>query len=234
MAEGKKSALIYCDIIHTVEELDDVDAGLLFKHFLRYVNDLNPEPPSKLIKIVFEPIKQSLKRDLKKWQAISNKNRDNANKRWEKENATASDRMPTDAKNADRDIDRDRVKDIVIVKGSTSINIKPDENFVLDLPEIKINAAIEYISITKNTKADRNLILSLWTIFKQKNFTGENFYPSKSKIFSHFFESLKFEKINGTHQRTPAGVKSNPKTAGFTKLRNNLEEQLRGTGQEDY
>lgn len=50
-----------------VEELDDADAGLLFKHYLRYINDQNPEPPTKLIKIVFEPIKQSLKRDLKKW-----------------------------------------------------------------------------------------------------------------------------------------------------------------------
>jgi len=67
MAENKKSVLLYCDIIHTVEELDDADAGLLFKHYLRYINDQNPEPPSKLIKIVFEPIKQNLKRDLKKW-----------------------------------------------------------------------------------------------------------------------------------------------------------------------
>src|SRR6185436_13582660 len=67
MAENKKSVLLYCDIIHSVEELDDADAGLLFKHYLRYINDQNPEPPSKLIKIVFEPIKQNLKRDLKKW-----------------------------------------------------------------------------------------------------------------------------------------------------------------------
>lgn len=73
MAKDKKSVLLYCDIIHTVEELDDVDAGLLFKHYLRYINDQNPEPPSKLIKIVFEPIKQNLKRDLKKWESKQEK-----------------------------------------------------------------------------------------------------------------------------------------------------------------
>lgn len=73
MANNKKSVLLYCDIIHTVEQLDDVDAGMLFKHYLRYINDQNPEPPSKLIQIVFEPIKQNLKRDLKKWEEKSNK-----------------------------------------------------------------------------------------------------------------------------------------------------------------
>ena len=70
MANGKKSVLLYCDIIHTVEELSDDEAGRLFKHYLRYINDLNPEPPDKLIKIVFEPIKQTLKRDLKAWESI--------------------------------------------------------------------------------------------------------------------------------------------------------------------
>lgn len=71
MAQDKKSVLLYCDIIHTVEQLDDADAGLLFKHYLRYINDLNPEPPNKLIQIVFEPIKQNLKRDLRKWEATN-------------------------------------------------------------------------------------------------------------------------------------------------------------------
>lgn len=87
MAENKKSVLLYCDIIHTVEELDDVDAGLLFKHYLRYINDQNPEPPSKLIKIVFEPIKQNLKRDLKKWdetkQSRSIAGKAGAEARWQ-------------------------------------------------------------------------------------------------------------------------------------------------------
>lgn len=68
MAENKKSVLLYCDIIHTVEELNDDEAGRLFKHYLRYINDLNPDAPDKLTKIIFEPIKQTLKRDLKKWE----------------------------------------------------------------------------------------------------------------------------------------------------------------------
>lgn len=73
MAENKKSVLLYCDIIHTVKELTDQEAGRLFKHYLAYINDLNPTPLDKLTQIVFEPIKQNLKRDLKKWNEISDK-----------------------------------------------------------------------------------------------------------------------------------------------------------------
>ena len=60
MAEGKKSVLLYCDIIHTVEKLDNDTAGELFKHYLRYVNDLNPSTGNPIVDLVFEPIKQDL------------------------------------------------------------------------------------------------------------------------------------------------------------------------------
>jgi len=71
--EEKKSIIVYADWINVFEELDDAEAGKLIKHFFRYVNDLNPEPPDKLTKIAFEPIKLTLKRDLKKWELIREK-----------------------------------------------------------------------------------------------------------------------------------------------------------------
>jgi len=114
MAENKKSFLLYCDIIHTVEKLTDEQAGKLLKHTLKYVNDLNPTPEDILTEIAFEPIKQSLKRDLLKYEGIRIKNKENANKRWaDKNNATASERIPSDTKNADSDSDSDIVKDII-------------------------------------------------------------------------------------------------------------------------
>lgn len=64
---GKKSFILYTDLIHVVETLEDNEAGALLKHLLRYVNDLNPEPPDRLTQIVFEPIRQQLKRDLGEW-----------------------------------------------------------------------------------------------------------------------------------------------------------------------
>jgi hypothetical protein len=68
MATNKKSVILYCDIIYTINELSDEEAGKLFKHYLAYINDLDPIPIDKLTQIVFEPIKQQLKRDLIKWE----------------------------------------------------------------------------------------------------------------------------------------------------------------------
>ena len=68
MAEEKKSFILYVDLIHTIEKLPNEDAGELFKHILRYVNDKNPTTENILVDVTFEPIKQQLKRDLKAWE----------------------------------------------------------------------------------------------------------------------------------------------------------------------
>lgn len=70
MAENKKSFILYCDLIHTVEKMPDDKAGKLMKHLLRYVNDMNPECDDMVVDVVFEGIKQQLKRDLKHWEEI--------------------------------------------------------------------------------------------------------------------------------------------------------------------
>ncbi len=88
MAENKKSFLLYTDLIHTVKKLNDEQAGKLFKHVLEYVNDLNPETDDILLQVCFEPIRQSLKRDLQKYELIkenkSKAGKKGANKRWQK------------------------------------------------------------------------------------------------------------------------------------------------------
>lgn len=118
MAENKKSFLVYCDWIYTIKKLITKDreentnnAGELFYHLLQYVNDQDPEPVNMIIDISFEPIKQQLKRDLRKYEEICKKNSENAHKRWDKNNATASDRIPPDAKHADIDNDSDNGRD---------------------------------------------------------------------------------------------------------------------------
>ena len=68
MADNKKSFLLYCDLIHTVKKLSNEQAGDLFKQILSYVNDENPIIDNVLIELVFEPIKQQLKRDLSTWE----------------------------------------------------------------------------------------------------------------------------------------------------------------------
>lgn len=68
MAENKNSFILYCDLIHTITHLTDEQAGKVFKHLLEYVNDKNPTTDDVVTKVAFEPIRQSLKRDLKKYE----------------------------------------------------------------------------------------------------------------------------------------------------------------------
>jgi len=110
MAENKKSFLFYCDWQQTFEALPNEKAGELIKHLLKYVNDENPESDDVLINAVFANIKQTLKRDLKKWESKSQKNSENAKKRWDANaceritsDANVKIEMPIDANHADRD-----------------------------------------------------------------------------------------------------------------------------------
>ena len=68
MATDKKGFILYSDLIHTIEKMPSDKAGELFLHILKYVNDQNPVANDILIDIAFEPIKQSLKRDLIKYE----------------------------------------------------------------------------------------------------------------------------------------------------------------------
>lgn len=68
MAEGKKSFVAYVDWKDTFDALPDEKAGQLVKHLFSYVNDENPISEDILINAVFANIKNSLKRDLKKFE----------------------------------------------------------------------------------------------------------------------------------------------------------------------
>jgi hypothetical protein len=73
MAKDKKGFILYADLIYTVDKMPSEKAGDLFKHILKYVNDLNPITTDLIIELTFEPIKQQLKRDLNKWEDKSQK-----------------------------------------------------------------------------------------------------------------------------------------------------------------
>ena len=73
MAEGKASFVLYTDLIHLVRKLPREIRGDLFLIILEYVNDNLSivevmEEADILLSVTFEPIKQQLKRDLKKYE----------------------------------------------------------------------------------------------------------------------------------------------------------------------
>lgn len=67
--EGKNSFLLYTDLIHIVRKMPKEKRGDLLMVILEYVNDLEPNVDDDIVlSLVFEPIKQGLKRDLTKWK----------------------------------------------------------------------------------------------------------------------------------------------------------------------
>ena len=151
MAEGKKSVLLYCDLIHTVEKMDDETAGKFFKHYLRYINDQDPVTDNQLIDIVFEPVKQSLKRDLKKWDGIREKRSKAglASAKKRKQKATNSTRV--------KSVQHNSTSPTVSVSVNGSVNV----NDILLEKETKgvFNDWLEYRKeIKKPIKSERSLI----------------------------------------------------------------------------
>lgn len=82
MAENKKSFIAYVNWHNTFSKLTDEEAGRMIKHLLAYVNDMNPEflPEDRLLDILFEPIKATLKDDLVKWERYIEKQKANGKK----------------------------------------------------------------------------------------------------------------------------------------------------------
>jgi len=120
MAEGKKSVLLYCDIIHTVEKLDDETAGKLFKHYLRYINDEHPETDDLLVEVSFEPMKQNLKRDLVKWEERAKRSQENGKKGGRPRTQT----NPEKPSGLNGNPDEPKEPDTVNVKGNVTDTVK--------------------------------------------------------------------------------------------------------------
>lgn len=170
MAKDKQSFLLYCDLIKVVEKLPEKKAGQLFLHILRYVNDLNPETDDLMINIAFEPVKLQLKRDLKKYESICDRNKNNGLKggRPEKENPKEPKKPsglfgnPKEPKKADTDTDTDTD----IKKEHTQQNFSDSqirsiykfaENEMLQL-EIELkNSRAQIEQISKNLNIDFNI-----------------------------------------------------------------------------
>ena len=80
MAKDKTSFILYADQRSYFDKLTDEEAGRLIKHIFSYVNDENPNPIDRITDLSFEPIKLQLKRDLKKYEVVVNRNQENGKK----------------------------------------------------------------------------------------------------------------------------------------------------------
>lgn len=146
MAENKKSFLLYCDVIHTVAKLTDEQAGDVFKHILAYVNDLNPTPNNVITEIVFEPIKQQLKRDLTRWEGERSKRSEAGKKgmaeRWKKDNND----MPTITE------DNNVIDPITLVTDNVTVTVNVTDNVIIEKYKTVLMSAIEMADVPDQHK----------------------------------------------------------------------------------
>lgn len=184
MAEEKKGFLLYSDIIHTIEKLTDEQAGVLFKHILKYVNDENPECKDLITEIAFEPIKQSLKRDLLKWDDKKQKRSEagiaGATKRWQNI-ANDSKRIKPIANIAVNVNDNVSVKDIY--KSFAHLSITNDEvkKLLVNYSSNQISDILNDIENYKGNTKYKSLYLTAKKWLQKNEPTSEGVSPEELK-----------------------------------------------------
>ncbi len=126
MAEGKKSFIAYSDWKATFDELSDEDAGRLIKHIFAYVNDENPVTDNVLIRVAFAQFKQTLKRDLVKWNEQLQQRRDAGKRSAEKRALEKSNERSTVVESRQRN-STDSVSVSVSVSDNVNDNVSEKE-----------------------------------------------------------------------------------------------------------
>lgn len=200
MATNKKSFLLYCDIIHTIEKLSDEQAGKLLKHILRYVNDQDPIAEDVLTEIAFEPIKQNLKRDLVKYEEIKEKRSEagktGANKRWQNI-ANDSKRINDIAKIAVNDNDIVISKDIY--RSFAHLSMSKDElnKLLTTYSQEDVDDILDAIENYKDNKKFKSLYLTA------KKWLSKNEPKQPSKINYEDLDPLVKKAIELGYEKDP-------------------------------
>ena len=190
MAENKKSIIVYADWMELFEALKDDEAGRLIKHFFRYVNDLDPKAPDRITELSFIQIKQSLKRDLKKYENYIEKQKANGLKGGRPKTQITQPFISKPKKaDSDSDSDSDNVND-------SDILIKEKEKFSNNL----FNDPGWNEDICRMNKINSDILLKYLNKFDLKLKSELETKINKKEYASHFSRWLKIELEKNTNK----------------------------------
>lgn len=119
----RKGFVVYGDYKAVIDELDDEQVGKLFRGMMNYFVDGEDPNFTDVLKFVFIPIKQQMDRDGSKYAKKCERNRQNANMRWDANGCDRIKKMRTDAIDANTNTNINTNK-----KKNTNTNKKPPES----------------------------------------------------------------------------------------------------------
>lgn len=217
--EGKKSFVLYTDLIHTVKKLPKEKQADLFVMILEYVNDENPTTDDLLIDIAFEPIKRQLKRDLIKYEKRAENSRENGSKggRPPKKDNPKEPEKPNGFNNNPKEPEKpDTVTDTVTdtdTVNDTDINKKKDFDFLIEkVKEEKLGRSFmkELKEIHPlDEKEIENEIRGWFEDFYDESYEEKDFSLIKRSISKWIKKSVLYEKFEIKHNDVFREIYSN-------------------------
>lgn len=213
MAEDKKGFLLYADLIHTIEKMPSEKAGDLFKHILRYVNDLNPVSNDLIIDLTFEPIKQQLKRDLIKFEKSKDEKslsgRIGNLKRWNIDLYNKFISKELTIEEAEIIANSRKVSQPDKVQSQTVANIAVNDNVNVNVNDIKYNISTESIdfglllnrineTFSRKYKVINNNVKSKFKARLKEGYTKEDIKNCIDNL-----KNIQYHKDNGYQYCTP-------------------------------
>ena len=219
MAQGKKSFVLYTDLIHVVRKLPSETRGELFMIILEYVNDnldivQTMEQLDILLSVTFEPIKQQLKRDLRKYEQ-KQLQRSEAGRRSAELRSAQKNERPSTTVDENQQTSTDNVNDNVNGNDNDNDNVdnklsgENHSQFIYEINKIEEfmlsgeNAYWFEVYCMQNKIPPEQLKLSISEFvveLRNQNITEK----SKQDLFTHFHNwNKKYKLANGTTSQNP-------------------------------
>lgn len=74
----------------------------------------------------------------------------------------------------------------------------PKAEDVGELPEVKVEAAIEIVKIINRVDVTKKQVIDLWKVFKIQNLTGKKYHPDLESVHAYFINWIKTQNIQQT------------------------------------
>ena len=182
------------------------------KQFIHVAGGIDPEIREKFFKDVDgKYYNQRLELEITKRKKFSESRRKNVQSRY-----TSSTLEPTKEVHMENEneIENEIEKAPVLAEQPVKLSsgfMAGVEHLNIKLNDVQIGGCVEYLYITKRKRVDAPFVSKLFEIFKIKEFTGKKWYSDEGAVYTHFVNSLKYEKIDDTQVVAP--VKTNDKKA---------------------